>query len=144
MSVNEADRFVLNKIYVGRATLFGLVYGLVFGLIFGAFSAISIMIGGASVEIPGLIGAGAFMVFLIVVIFYTVGSLVGFAAGALLYNLISLVGVRMHFNLGRYMIVPSAGNVVVQKSKDVKPVTIGNAKASSPVSSSSNSGVIVK
>jgi hypothetical protein len=133
MSVNEADRVVLNKVYVGRAALFGLIYGLVFGLIAGVFAAISIVLGSSSFSIPGVESAGAFMVFIAVVIFYTLSSLVGFAIGALLYNLIALVGVKMHFNLGKYMIASSAK--VAVKSKGVRPAVVKD---------SSSAGVQVK
>jgi hypothetical protein len=115
--VNEADRFVLNKIYVGRATLFGLVYGLIIGLIVGIIMAILglVGVGVTGVDGYGLIGGNStFMMFVTPILAYTVGGVIGGLVSALLYNLVSLVGVKVHVNLGKHMIAPKTVKVAAK------------------------------
>ena len=129
MGVNEADRVVVNKIYVGRATLFGLLYGLLMGIVVGVFAVASILFGDYSIEIPGFVGAGALMIFIGVIVFYTISGVIMFFASSLVYNIIALTSVKMHFNFGKYMIASSAGKVAVNKGKGVKPVVIKGASS---------------
>ena len=138
MGVNEADRVIINKVYVGRAALFGLIYGLLMGLLVGIFMAASVMFSNSSVSVPGFAGAGALTIFIGVVILYTLGSVVMFFASALIYNIIALTGIKIHFNLGKYMIVPSVVKVIAKSAGEIKPVAVGK-----PVTSSFNSGVTV-
>lgn len=118
--VNEGDRYVLNKVYVGRAMLFGLVYGLIIGLVVGILIAVLGLVGvdTSSLEMVG-IGGGAFMMFVMPIVFCTAGGVIIGLIGSLLYNLVALVGIKLHINLGKYMIAAKP----IVKPAVVKPVT---------------------
>ena len=129
--MNSPDRYLVKKIYVFRSMLWGLVFGLVIGIIFGlvqllfSLSLITIIMETIAESLPS--GAGmadmsnyipvfSFKLYSIVVGVYAVcGLLIGFF-GALLYNILSLIGVRINIDLAKYLIAPK-----------IQPVNIGSA-----------------
>lgn len=114
--MGEMARIEVRKIYAGRAAVFGLFYGIVIGLISGLFIFILLITAGTgainSINKAGsvvgsqplpLVGVGeAFLVFIIVVLIYSIGSCILFCVSALIYNLISKIGGPIHFGLVEY------------------------------------------
>ncbi len=101
------ERIVLRKIYVWRAALFGLAYGFFLGLVLVIpFYIVMIMTGESYFSdvsgINSLILESTFIFSFIILFFYTLISGVMFAISALVYNLISKTGLRIHLGLAEY------------------------------------------
>lgn len=113
------ERIEVRKFYAGRAAVFGLFYGIVIGLISGLFIFIlMITVGSATIDsfnkvavlagsqpLP-IIGVGeAFLVFIIIVLVYSIASCILFCVSALIYNLIAKIGGPIHLGLVEYEVV---------------------------------------
>src|SRR3990167_6315007 len=106
--MNPTERVEVRKIYVGRASLFGLLYGLIMGIIIGIFLFVGILLGSDGVSIFGVaVKASVGMGFLLLigsVIFYSVIGCIACAVWAIVYNLIAGIGGMMHLGLAEHVV----------------------------------------
>ena len=105
--MNPTERIEVRKIYVGRAALFGLLYGLIIGLIFGIFFFVMALAGTSNINFLGRdikilsVGVGA-VIAIGIVIFSSIASCISAAVGAVLYNLIAMMGGMLHLGLAEH------------------------------------------
>ena len=126
------ERIEVRKIYLGSATLFGLVYGLVIGIIF----AIIVLILGFSniIAITGIFtasfnsGAGLldnltsdiFTFSGVSLLVIAIGGLILGFIGALVYNLVAMIGGKLHLGLAEYERGIKVVNVAAKKTPSIK------------------------
>jgi hypothetical protein len=99
------ERIEVRKIFIGSAFKFGLLYGLIIGLIFGIIALVMEMAGYSTGNVftGGLLPIeGIFIVSGVVFLFYVILGIVGAVFGALIYNLVAVMGGKIHIGLAEY------------------------------------------
>lgn len=105
--MEEIQRVQLKKIYIWRATLFGLLYGLVSGVVLAVVSNLLIFFGFKNMHILGqnivnvTVGLIAVVTVLLILIFAIIGAIV-FLLGSLVYNIVSKFGSKIHLEFMDY------------------------------------------
>ncbi|MEK6889486.1 MAG: hypothetical protein AABW80_05260 [Nanoarchaeota archaeon] len=106
--MGEVERIILKRIYVGKASLFGLYYGAFTGLIIGFIAFLAVFISnrletwlGDMVNMSGF--ALAFILAVIIFISVTVIGLIGAFLAVLIYNIVASLGGEINFDLEEYV-----------------------------------------
>ncbi len=105
--MSEEKRIEVRKIYVGKAALFGLLLGLIIGIIAGLVLMILVITGTSKIPYIGdKLGEGKLLLGLIAffgsVFFIAISICVLMFICSLFYNLVFLMGARMHFGMAEY------------------------------------------
>lgn len=97
----EHERVILRKVYVWRATLFGLLYGLLFGALFITTALGTIQYVSQAREIPTPWASGTDLVFFgaVFTLVFAFLSCVGIIIAVLMYNVIAKMGGALHLDL---------------------------------------------
>lgn len=100
MVLNERTRFVLRKIYVLRAGLFGLLYGLIFGVLFigvGLWVLWSYSVSQGLTP-PNITSGDIVVLGVVLILGFTIIGAFGIVLSAILYNLLAKLSVGLHFD----------------------------------------------
>jgi len=100
----EVQRVILKKIYVGKAAIFGLVWGAIMGLISALFFIICAMFLADAISssfgatFADLLVRSIITTSFLTFIFFALMGCLSSVIGASVYNLVSLVKIRVHMD----------------------------------------------
>ena len=94
----EHARLIVQKVYVWRAVLFGLLYGLIFGALFVGVTLYALWSFSQSRELtpPGITQGDLFLLGGISAVVFAVVMALGALISATLYNLLARIGGGLH------------------------------------------------
>ena len=106
--MGEVERIILRRLYIGKASLFGLYYGAFTGLILGAIAFLAVLVSnrfetwlGETLNMSGF--ALAFILAVIIFISITIIGLISAFLAVLIYNIVASFGGEINFDLEEYI-----------------------------------------